>query len=173
MKNMLFLVVMLLLSALISCSSSKQNKSGNMAKNGSMAGTPSPPAIIYKTGGDYFYHVPVTLNDQKTRVASFPAFSDLKRNGEFVYPTRLENGWLLDNRGIGPNTVFLRFTYQDYYTMDNIPNAERLMNYIIDMDPFTEMYECGRRGDYGDIEAELNEMIRSGKLDGCRKLTGK
>ncbi len=54
--------------------------------------------------------------------------------------------------------------------MDNIPDAERLMNYITNKEPFTEMYECGRRGDYSDIEAELNRMIDSGDFENCKRL---
>lgn len=145
-----------------SCSISKQK---NVKQNTGAVSYPSPPAIVYKTRADYYQNVPVTLSDDKKRVISYPAQSDIRRNGEFVYPTQLKNGYLLDNRGIGLNTAFLRFTYEDYFNMDNIPTAEGLMNYIIDDSPFTEFYELGKRADYKDIKKELNDLIDKNELN--------
>lgn len=171
MKNLSIVWILVVVTVLFSCSSTKENKKAEtMNDTVKPAAAPSPPAIIYKTKADYYYNVPVTLNEAKTKIVSFPDFSDLKRNGEFVYPTRLANGWLLDNRGIGKNSAFLRFTYQDYYNMDNIPSADRLMNYITDKDPFTEMYDCGLRGNYDNITEEINEVITSGQLDAFKRL---
>ncbi len=155
---------------LISCSSSRHNHNHDTMENSTSAGMASAPVIIYKTRTDYSDHVPVTMDVKKAHIVSFPAQSDLKRDGGFSYPTRLANGWLLDNRGITPNSVFLRFTYDDYYNMDHIPTAQSLMNYITDKDPFTRMYKCGRRNDYQNIEDELNAKIRNGKLDKCERL---
>ncbi len=146
---------------LISCSSTKNE---SMNKNESSVGIASPPAIVYKTKANYFDKVPVLLSADKTKVISFPAPSDVRRNNKYVYPTKLNSGYLLDNRGIGINTAFLKLSYEDYYTMDNIPNADRLINYILDADPFTEFYEVGKRGDFTNPEKEINEMIDSGKL---------
>lgn len=143
---------------LFSCSSTKKN---NM--NGK-TGISSPPAIIYKTKKDYYQNVPVTLSADKQKIVSYPAPTDIRRGDEFTYPTKLNSGYLLDNRGIGINTAFLRFTYEDYYNMDNIPGVDRLMEYIIDDDPFLEMYQLGNRGDYKDIEQETNQIIDNNKL---------
>ena len=159
----------ILMSSLIIFSCSSQKNSG-MTKNEGNMGVASPPAIVYKTSKDYYYHVPVQLSDDGKKVVSYPAPSDLRRGNDFTYPTRLADGYLLDNRGININTAFLRFTYADYYNMDNIPNTERLMNYIIDDDPFTEFYEVGRRGDYEDIEKALNKIIGQGKLKEFKNL---
>jgi hypothetical protein len=133
-------------------------------------GMASPPAIIYKTKTDYFDKVPVILSDDKTRIVSFPDPRDLRINGEFAYPSKLMDGYLLDNRGIGPNAAFLRFSYEEYCTMDNIPTAERLFNYISEKNPFTEMYQCGNRGNYDEIVAELNLIILAGKIKDCKNL---
>lgn len=152
---------------LFSCSSSK--KSG-MHKNDGNMGISSPPAVIYKTRKDYSHNVPVTLSEDGSRVVSYPAQSDIRKGNTFTYPTELSDGFLLDNRGISPNTAFLRFTYDDYYNMDNVPTAERMMNYILDKDPITEYYEIGRRGDYEDIEKAMNEIIESNKLKKYKNL---
>ncbi len=133
-------------------------------------GTALPPAVVYKTKNDYFDKVPVILSDDKTRVVSFPDPRDLKINGEFVYPSRLENGYLLDNRGINQNAGFLKFSYEQYCNMDNIPTADRLFDYITDSNPFTEIYKCGYRVNYQDIIGDLNALISSGKIKDCKSL---
>ena len=166
------LITLILATLLLSCSSSKKNqnhtKTGN-DKQGAI-GVPGPPVIVYKTKKDYFDHVPVTLSDDKSKIVSFPAPSDIKRNGEYTLPTRLSDGYLLDNRGISKNTAFLRFTYDDYYTMDNIPSAIRLMNYVIDDDPFIEMYNCGTKADFDNPVETLNLKIENGEISECNDL---
>jgi hypothetical protein len=163
MKTHTFLLLSMILIGVVlfSCSSSKNN---TMNQNTGGSGISSPPAIVYKTKMDYYENVPVMLSADKKKIVSYPAQSDLKRGGEFTYPTKLKNGYLLDNRGIGLNTVFLRFSYADYFNMDNIPTADRLLNYILDDDPFVEFYEVGQRGDYTDIEAQINEIISKNQL---------
>jgi len=168
----LFTLVLGIFLIHISCSSTKKNATGSDSgdKQGGSVSVPGPPAIVYKTKKDYYKHVPVTLSEDKSKIIAFPAQSDLKVNGKYTYPTRLSSGYLLDNRGVGKNTAFLRFTYDDYYTMDNIPTPERLMNYIIDDDPFTELYDCGRKSDYDNPVEMLNRKIESGDISGCRNL---
>ncbi len=158
--------------AAVSCSSTKNGNAKAEDQSGlqTSVSVPGPPVIVYKTKKDYYDRVPVTLSEDKSRIVGFPAPSDLKRNGEYTYPTKLKNGYLLDNRGIGKNTAFLRFTYQDYYTMDNIPTAERLYNYIIDKEPFVELYDCGKRGDADNLVEMLNRKIVSGEISGCLRL---
>ncbi len=153
-------IVFLISGILIfSCSSTKKN---NM--NGK-TGISSPPAIVYKTRKDYYKNIPVTLSADKQKIVSYPAPTDIRRGTDFTYPTKLHSGYLLDNRGIGINTAFLRFTYEDYYNMDNIPTADRLMEYIIDDNPFLELYQVGNRGEYTDIEQEINQIIDDNKLN--------
>jgi hypothetical protein len=150
---------------MFSCSSTKN---GTMNQNQSSVGIPSPPAIVYKTKADYFDKVPVTLSDDKTKVIAFPAQSDIRINNNFTYPTKLNDGYLLDNRGISSNTAFLKFSYDDYFTMDNVPTAESLMNYILDDRPFTEFYEIGKLGDYKNPIKELNALIDK---EGLKKIS--
>ncbi len=170
MKTSKFFWLIIILAGTVftlSCSSSKK---AGMQKNEGNMGISSPPAVVYKTRKDYSQNVPVTLSGDGSKVVSYPAQSDIRKGDTFTYPTKLADGYLLDNRGISPNTAFLRFTYEDYYNMDNVPTAERLMNYILDKDPFTEYYEVGRRGDYDDIEKAMNEIIDSKKLKNYKNL---
>lgn len=157
---------------LLSCATSKKDKkTENMIDNSApMVGVPSPPAIVYKTKENYNKLVPVILSPDKSRIVSFPAQSDIRVNGSFSYPDELVGGYLLDNRGINQHAAFLRFTYEDYYNMDNIPTAERLINYIIDDDPFVEIYEVGRRGDFRNPVEEINTIINAGKLEDKKNL---
>jgi hypothetical protein len=156
----------------ISCATRKNNnKTETMSQETKPSvGLPSPPAIVYKTKENYDQNVPVLLSADKKRVVSFPAQSDIRINDKFPYPDKLENGYLLDNRGINQNAAFLKFTYEDYYNMDNIPTAERLINYILDDDPFIEMYDAGRRGSFENPVEEINQVIREGKTGEWRNL---
>ena len=167
-----FAVTMILSGILFSCTSSKKNQTQSKTneKNQIAVGVTGPPVIVYKTKKDYYNNVPVTLSEDKSRITSFPAQSDIRINGQYPYPTRLNDGYLLDNRGINKNTAFLRFTYEDYYIMDNIPTADRLMNYIIDDDPFMEIYECGKKSNYDNLTEMLNRKIETGELGGCEDL---
>ena len=172
-SGILFLTILFATSyVLYSCSSSRKNQTQS-TKGDEMQGTigvPGPPVIVYKTKQDYFDHVPVTLSEDKSKIVAYPAPSDIKRNGQYTLPTRLSDGYLLDNRGISKNTAFLRFTYEDYYTMDNIPTAERLMNYVIDDNPFIEMYDCGKKGDFDNVEEQLNRKIENGEITEYKNL---
>lgn len=157
-----------------SCATRKNDKnSETMTQELKPSGMPSPPAIVYKTKGDYDHLVPVILSGDKLKVVSFPAQSDIKINDKFPYPDKLEDGYLLDNRGINQNAAFLKFTYEDYYNMDNIPTAERLINYILDNDPFVEIYEVGRLSSFKDPVNEINQIIKNGGLDKMKNLRGK
>jgi len=167
MKKFNFIIfILLLLNIMIyqSCSSPKT------ATETGRSLISSPPAIVYKTREDYFDKVPVTLSEDRQQIISFPAQSDLLVDGKFSYPTLLLDGYLLDNRGINQKTAFLRFSYEDYYNMDNIPNAQRLINYIIDDQPFIEFYEVGRKSDFQDLESQINQMISNKKLQTFKNL---
>ncbi len=169
-SGLLYSTLMAVIMLTVSCNTGKKaTKSGSEVKRQEI-GVASPPVIIYKTRNDYSKNVPVILSEDKSKIISFPAQSDLKKEGEFVYPSQLENGYLLDNRGINQNAAFLRFTYEDYYNMDNIPDAARLMNYIADKEPFTEIYQCGRRGDYQDLINEINKKIKERKTGEFKNL---
>ena len=120
-----------------------------------------PNVIIYKTRADYSKNVPIGLNEERTTIVSYPGKTDL--NGQT--PTPLKYGFLLDRRGINTNVAFLKYTYDEYQALETIPPIGKLFNDIIDADPLTEMYNCGKVSDFfnGDIEELLNKkLIESG-----------
>ena len=127
------------------------------------------PVIIYRTVNDYYNNVPIMLNEKKDRVISYPAPSDLVRDGHPTLPIKLANGYLLDLRGLGKNSAFTKYTYEDYTSLDAPPSTEELLNSIIDKDPFESLYNCGKRGIYNNLEKELNKKIRHGLKD-CKLL---
>lgn len=128
-----------------------------------------PQLVIYKTHKDYRFLVPVTLNDEKTAIESFPSPTDLFYEGELAIPAELKQEYLLDFRGITPNTAFLKLSYMEYANLARIPSAEELFKLILDKDPFIEIYLCGQRqGKEADI-ARANTIISTGVLQDCTK----
>ena len=133
---------------------------------GNPAAVPSPPLVIYKTKKDYSHNVPVTMDDSRTRIIAYPDPRDLKAGGRLTLPDPLDNGYWLDNRGIGKNVAFLSFTYEEYARLDSAPSMEVLLDSIIDKNPLLEIIECGRRSDYkgqNPVDA-MNDYIRRHNL---------
>lgn len=128
-------------------------------------GVSSPVVYVYKTRGDYSGLVPVLMDEGRTRIVSYPDPIDLQRDGKPALPTPLEDGYWLDNRGIGPTVAFLSYTYEEYIRLDAPPGIEEMKERIVDKYPLTEIHACGRRADYKDIVAELNEKIRRGEWE--------
>ena len=167
------ILIFFLSIVIFSCSNSKVNKSKQsetVDESTTIKTKAGPKAIIYKTNADYFNNVPITLSDDKSTIASFPGIKDIFYRGELAYPTKLNNGYLLDNRGIDDNVAFLKYTYEQYSTLGKTPTSEELFNNILDDDPLTEMYNCGSKFDYTDLVSELNEAIDNQKLVSFQKL---
>lgn len=118
--------------------------------------------IIYKTRMNHMNHVPITLNETRDRVTSFPAPGDLYFEGKLALPVPLEEDYLLDLRGISKHTVFTSYTYEEYSQMDKAPSVGELLSHVIDLHPFESIYYCGKAGDYADLVKELNKKILSG-----------
>lgn len=129
-----------------------------------------PAVIIYKTKDNYYDKVPVTLNDDKSRIVAYPDIQDVVLSQGNPYPTRLINGFLLDNRGINGNSAFLNYTYKEYSQLSKTPSAEVLFAKILDADPFLEMYKCGNQHEYQSLRDELNEKIKNNKLETFEKI---
>ena len=157
------IVLLSLIAMMGSCNASRINQGSTEAL---------APVIVYKTKADYYHHVPITLNATKDKVVSFPAPSDLFYNGILAVPVKLKNGYLLDQRGIHPNTVFTSYTYEEYSQLESAPSIQDLINKIIDPDPFEEIYDCGNRNQFKSIEKDLNKLIRR-KFKGCTNLIRK
>jgi hypothetical protein len=130
----------------------------------SPGGRPGLHAIIYKANADYAKFVPVTLSDDKTKVISYPAPQDVFTGGKLALPTELIRGFWLDNRGIGPNSCFIKITYEDYSKMTQAPSPDELYQLIIDKNPFTEMYDLGSLHDFKNPKSDINHIIKKHDL---------
>ena len=125
----------------------------------------SPRLLIYKTRKDYSQNVPVLLSADKKTIVSYPHPRDVYTGGKLALPTPLKKGYWLDNRGIGESVAFLSYTYEEYAALTDVPSIDILYKKIIDDDPLTEMWDCGRRHNYHDLVNELNEIIVNNKME--------
>lgn len=146
------------------------NKSTNKASDKTKANTETefspqftagPPTIVYKTSSNYNNLVPILLSDDKTQIVSYPHPSDLKNGVTYLIPTYLNEGYLLDNKGINKDIAFLKLTYEEYSRLPNAPTLNELYNLIIDKNPLTEMCDCGNKNAFINIESQLNSLINN------------
>lgn len=161
--------LLMLIPLLLSCRSGRTVHGNITTMEQTILFTPGPKAIVYKTTADYTRNVPVTMDESRTRIVTYPAPSDIYYKGELALPTPLSGGYLLDNRGIGQNSVFLDYTYEEYSRLKEVPSLEELARHIIDKHPFTAMWNCGLRTQYKNEVKELDELIREG-FPGCKKI---
>ena len=150
-------IILLTITILFSCKAQKEIQP-------MVSSTPSPPVYIYKTTGDYFINVPVILSEDKTEIVSYPDPSDVMIGSKLAVPTKLTNGFLLDNRGINKNVAFLNYSYSDYYNLKEAPSIEKLMEAIKDKNPLVELYYCGQKSNFQNVEKELNKIIKKSDL---------
>lgn len=101
-----------------------------MATERVIGSTPAmlPRATVYRTSEPVDSFVPISLNKGGDEVISFPAPSDVS---DANIPIKLPDGWLLDRRGIGPNTAFIRLTYAQYAALPAAPTTAELLDMII------------------------------------------
>ena len=161
--------------AMLGCKS--QQKNSDSATNNISLKTAQPfvaalsHVVIYKTTKDYNHNVPVILSEDKTQIVSYPHPTDLFYNGELVLPTILHNGYLLDNRGIGKNVAFLKYTYDEYSKLSEIPTLDELQRNIIDKEPLAELWDCGIKNNFTDLQKQLNEWIdRDMLIEKCKRI---
>lgn len=165
MKHIIFLLA---ISLLWSCSTTKE-----VVKSSSEATTQTrvqaqAPQIIYKAKGDYSQLVPVQMNTEKTKIVGFPAPSDLKSNGGLQTPIALEDGYYYDRRGISKNSVFLNKSYSEYAALVKTPSISDLKAWILEKDPFLEIYSCPNLTAGSDLET-MNALVESG-FKNCNKI---
>ena len=162
-----FLFLIPLILSVFGCKTKKQMTDNN---GFTPSYKPGPPTIVYKTKKDYYDKVPVILNDEKTKIVAYFSPKDFIRNGKVVYPTKLENGYLLDNIGITKNVAFTSFTIETYTKSMRPITVKQLYNNIIDKDPLLEMYDCGNRNTIKDPVNTINNLIKNSQLTRCKKL---
>ena len=117
-----------------------------------------PYAQIYRTSGDFDSYVPVTVNPVDGKLVSYPAPGDI--TGASM-PVVLRDGWLLDRRGISPDTRFVRYTYSEYHDLSQAPSPEELVGSIIPDAVVTEIvslpYKVGEA-----TPAKVDSLIAAG-----------
>jgi hypothetical protein len=169
-----FYLLILSLTVLNGCSVPKRAGSNEMRMiqdptigYGSKA---SASLLVYKTRSDYFNQVPVLMDAEKSRIISYPDPTDLRNGTVLALPTRLKNGYLLDNRGIGTNVAFLTYTYATYSALSKAPALNQLMDSLLDRNPLTELWDCGSRSLFKKEVDELNALIDKG-FPNCKAQT--
>ena len=125
-------------------------------------------SIVYKTTDNFDDYVPVIMNVEKTRIVAYPAPTDLFYKGVLAKPTILKNGYLLDNRGITENVVFLNYTYEAYSKLKEAPALNELLKNIKEKYPLKELIYCGLRYQYKNEVKELNVLIDAG-FPNCKR----
>lgn len=126
--------------------------------------TMEPHVLVYKTKKDYSNFVPIMLSDDKQTIISYPAPSDLKAGNNLMLPVKLKKGYLLDMKGIGKNVAFLKITYQEYVQLKEPLSIGEMMSNIIDTEPLVELYDCGVKSSFTDIEKQVNTLISKNQL---------
>lgn len=163
MKKLLPIIAFTLL--VVACKSSKQIEKKMEVMNNTTKSTVNRIAIVYKTTKDFSDFVPVIMNAERTKIVSYPAPTDLSISSK---PIALKNGYLLDNRGITENVVFLNYSYEAYMSMKVAPTLTDMQKNIKDKYPLKELIYCGSRYQYKDEVNELNRLIQNG-FQGCKK----
>lgn len=140
-----------------------------------LATAPGPAAtgrlVVYRTATDLQDKVPVTLSADGSAIVAYPHPKDLRTADGLATPLELADGWLLDRRGIGKHSAFLRMTYAEYAALDAPPALADLNEGILDRDPFTDLCDCGPRSAFADPAVELARIIRNDSLDlRCKRL---
>jgi len=123
-----------------------------------------PHVIVYKTKANYNNLVPVTLSKDKKTIVSYPAPSDVTNGSGYATPVALHGGYLLDRRGVGGNTAFLKLTYEDYSKLKDLPSQADMYKMIVDKSPMKELCDCGVRAEGKNSEKQLNYMIDKKQL---------
>lgn len=160
MKHSYIVLIMSIL--LLSC------KSKQIAINNQLYSA-TQQIVIYKTIKDFSNYVPVTMNASKTEIISYPAPSDLLFEGKTTTPTKLKNGYLLDNRGINENIAFLKYTYEDYSGMKEAPSLSEMQKNILEKYPLSSLIYC-EKSLLKEITVEsLNKLIDN-DFEGCKKI---
>ncbi|MDR2653450.1 MAG: hypothetical protein LBC68_14285 [Prevotellaceae bacterium] len=167
MKQIILISIIIL--AMFGCKTqqkSRKTETGNTATQ--IAPKPFvaalPHVVVYKTTKDYSQNVPVILSDDKKQIVAYPHPNDLYYNGKLALPESLHNGYLLDNRGIGKNVAFLKYTYKEYSKFAEVPSLDELYKNIIDKYPLTELWDCGKQASFTDLQKQLNEIIDRNQL---------
>lgn len=111
-------------------------------------------ASIFRMNGPYSNNVAITLNADGS-LAYYPDPTDIKDSSS---PYDLGNGWYLDRQGIGSNSVFTRYTFDEYRKLPAPPSHEELLEAVIPGAGVTEIVS---------LPLDYSEALRNPEL--CRQ----
>lgn len=119
----------------VSCSASKQKPKAESAAVtavspsalGVAVSAAIPKALLYKTSGRYLNNVPVQMTADGNLI-SFPAPTDIPSDAT---PLQLADGWLLSRVGVGPRSVFTRWTFDEYRALPQTPAPQEIIKAVI------------------------------------------
>lgn len=97
---------------------------GGPAGKGSKA---IPKATAFRMSGDYAGNVAVTLGNDG-QLSYFPATTDITSASR---PVDLGDGWWLNRQGIGPGSVFTRYSFEEYSALPSTPSPQEIKDAII------------------------------------------
>lgn len=117
-----------------------------------------PSATVFRMSGNYANNVAVTLGENG-ELTYFPAPSDITADSE---PVKLKDGWWLNRQGLGPNSVFTRYTFAEYAALPTVPTPEQIKNEIIPGAKVIEFVEIPMNPDYAaDHIKEVNALLKN------------
>ena len=94
-----------------------------------------PKATAFRMNGDYADKVAVTV-DANGNLTYFPDPTDIS---DYSRPVDLGNGWWLNRQGVSSNSVFTRYTFEEYRKLPKVPTAAELKAAIIPGSGIEEM----------------------------------
>lgn len=145
MKNIVIIIILLsgMLFMIPGCSVGKKGSDAGSKKEFPESGLPQAVAVpegnpvggsamvlkatAFRMNGDYSNNVGITL-DNKGNLLYYPAPTDITANSR---PVNLGSGWWLNRQGISDNSVFLKYTFEEYSRLENVPSREELKKMII------------------------------------------
>ena len=127
----------------MSCQSQKITQ---MAPQAMAGGSPRPGVRVFRLSDTcpQADAVPVGLNEDGSRILSYPAPGDLLRAGALRRPQALGKGYWLDNMGVGTQTGLLKWTFQEYAAFRELPSLPEMKAALACQQPFAELYDCGQ-----------------------------
>lgn len=97
----------------------------------------TPNATAFRMNGDYSKNVGVTLSPSGELIY-FPAPTDITAYSE---PISLGDGWWLNCQGIGPNSVFTKFTFAEYAALPEVPSPQQIKKDLLPGAKVTQFIE--------------------------------
>ncbi|MCA0428177.1 MAG: hypothetical protein LCH37_12140 [Bacteroidetes bacterium] len=153
MKQLSYLIALLLL---MQCKTKPMNTYQPVFK-------PGPPLLVYKTKKDYSHFVPVRMDSTHSIILSYPAPSDVLRDGKPLLPTALDKGYWLDNIGISKDVAYLKLTLEEYSKLNPEKiTDEFLLASILDKEPLLELWYGGVKVQSADLIEKLRESTKVG-----------